>query len=107
MDAMDEQPLHLQRDMTHGTFRRYLEARKELAELASVLIVGALPLDATGFFIWGDSHRGRRRPRAGAQRESVGAIAAGERLASHTPEHGRQLASRPACRRRAWGARVL
>ena len=40
MDAMDEQPLHLQRDMTHGTFRRYLEARKELAELASVLIVG-------------------------------------------------------------------
>ena len=53
MDAMDEQPLHLQRDMTHGTFRRYLEARKELAELASVLIVGALPLDATGFFYLG------------------------------------------------------
>ena len=40
MDAMDEQPLHLQRDMTHETFRRFLEARKELAELASVLIVG-------------------------------------------------------------------
>ena len=27
MDAMDEQPLHLQRDMTHDAFRRYLEAR--------------------------------------------------------------------------------
>ena len=40
MDAMDEQPLHLQRDMTHDAFRRYLEARTELAELASVLIVG-------------------------------------------------------------------
>ena len=35
MDAIDEQPLHLQRDMTHETFRRFLEARKELAELAS------------------------------------------------------------------------
>ena len=41
MDAMDEQPLHLQRDMTHDAFRRYLEARTELAELASVLIVAA------------------------------------------------------------------
>ena len=41
MDAMDKQPLHLQRDMTHDAFRRYLEARTELAELASVLIVAA------------------------------------------------------------------
>ena len=40
MDAMDEQPLHLQRDMTHAALRRFFEARTELTDLASVLIVG-------------------------------------------------------------------
>ena len=35
-----EQPLHLQRDMTHDALRRYFVGRTELTELASVLIVG-------------------------------------------------------------------
>ena len=42
MDAMDEQPLHLQRDIydTRRALRRYFVARTELTELASVRIVG-------------------------------------------------------------------
>ena len=38
--AMDEQPLHLQRGMTHDALKRYLESAPSLAELASVLIPG-------------------------------------------------------------------
>ena len=37
---MDEQPLHLQRGMTHDALKRYLESAPSLAELASVLIPG-------------------------------------------------------------------
>ena len=38
--AMDEQPLHLERGMTHDALKRYLESAPSLAELASVLLPG-------------------------------------------------------------------
>ena len=36
----NEQPLHLERGMTHDALKRYLESAPSLAELASVLIAG-------------------------------------------------------------------
>ena len=61
--AMDEQPLHLERGMTHDALKRYLESAPSLAELASVLLPGVdsdslIDLHAGCAQIWQASWRG-------------------------------------------------